>query len=104
MMSSPEEILIVPKDLDEAKELVNKSSIEDLRVFCFTFGLTQDGTKTKLKERLMEHYTGKRLLVDELMKSVLNLDVPEKPDGKSLRHLYDTLITKQDEKFGVAWS
>lgn len=54
-----EEILLVPKNLDEAKELVNKLSIENLMAFCFTFGLSQDGTKENLKERLMEYYKGK---------------------------------------------
>ena len=51
--------MLILKNLDEAKELVNKLSIEDLRTFCFTFGLTQDGTKASLKERLFEYYKGK---------------------------------------------
>lgn len=31
-------------------------SIEDLRTFCFTFALAQDGSKASLKERLLEYY------------------------------------------------
>ena len=58
-MANAEEVLLIPKNLDEAKELVNKLSIEDLRTFCLTFGLTQDGTKASLKERLFEYYKGK---------------------------------------------
>ena len=50
------ETLPIPKDF---KELVNKLSIEDLRTFCFTFGLSQDGTKANLKERLLEYYQEK---------------------------------------------
>lgn len=37
-----EDTLQVPKNLDEAKELVNKLSIEHLWAFCFTFGSLQD--------------------------------------------------------------
>ena len=55
-MENVEEVLLIPKDLNKAKELVNKLSIEDLKTFCFTFGLPQDGTKTSLKERLLEYY------------------------------------------------
>ena len=33
----------------------------------------------------------KRLLANELDKSILNLDIPERADGKLLRELYDTL-------------
>ena len=31
------------------------------------------------------------MLVNELVKSISNLDIPEKADGKLLRELYDTL-------------
>lgn len=41
-MSTAEDMLQVPKNLDEAKELVNKLSIEHLWAFCFTFGSLQD--------------------------------------------------------------
>ena len=58
-MSTEEEMLLVPKDLDEAKELMNKLSIEDFRAFCFTFGLSQNGTKPNLKEILIEYFAGK---------------------------------------------
>ena len=62
-MASAEETLLIPKDLNDAKELVNKLGIEDLKTFCFTFGLPQDGTKANLKERLLEYYKGKFPLV-----------------------------------------
>ena len=61
-MKNVEEELLIPKDLNEAKELVNKLSIEDLKTFCFTFGLPQDITKASLKERLLEYYKGKLTL------------------------------------------
>ena len=41
------------------KELLSKLSIHNLRVFCFTLGLSQDGAKPKLIELLMKYYTGK---------------------------------------------
>lgn len=44
--------------------MVNKLGIEDLKTFCFTFGLSQDGTKANLKERLLEYYKGKFSLVN----------------------------------------
>ena len=44
-----EEVLLIPKDLNEVKELLNKS-IDDMKTLCFTFGLPQDGTKGSLKE------------------------------------------------------
>ena len=31
---------------------------QDLRAFCYTFRLLQDGTKASLKGRLLEHYKG----------------------------------------------
>ena len=54
-MIEPEQAFLVPQNLDEAETLVNKLTIEDLRAFCFTFGLSQDGTKASLKERLKEY-------------------------------------------------
>ena len=62
-MASAEETLLIRKDLKEAKELVNKLGIKDLKTFCFTFGLPQDGTTANLKERLLEYYKGKFPLV-----------------------------------------
>lgn len=61
-MSTAERFSPVPKDLDEVKELLSKLSIEDLRAFCFTFGLSQDGRKPNLIELLtcMKYYTGKQ--------------------------------------------
>ena len=61
-MASAEETLLIPKDLNEAKELVNKLGIEK-KTFCFTSGLPQDGTKADLKKRLREYYKGKLPLV-----------------------------------------
>ena len=56
---APEQAFLVPQNLDQAETLVNKLTIEDLRAFCFTFGLSQDGRKASLKERLMEYYEEK---------------------------------------------
>ena len=58
MAEKVQEEFLVPKNLTEAKELVNKLSIEDLRTFCSTFALGQDGSKSSLKERLLEYYRG----------------------------------------------
>ena len=55
-MEISKEAIPVLRNLDEAKELIDKLSIEDLRNFCFTFGLSQEGTKANLKERLMWYY------------------------------------------------
>ena len=41
-MSTADDMLQVPKNLDEAKELVDKLSVEQLRAFCFMLGLLQD--------------------------------------------------------------
>ena len=46
----------IPKNFIEVKESVNKLSIDDLRTFCFTFALAQDGSKASLKEPLIEYY------------------------------------------------
>ena len=43
-----EESIIIPKDYEEAKQLVNKLGIDDLRFFCSTFGVSQDGNKQQL--------------------------------------------------------
>jgi len=51
MVEKAQEEFLIPKNFIEAKELVNKLSIEDLRTFCFTFGLAQDGSKASLQER-----------------------------------------------------
>lgn len=40
---------------------------------------------------LKDRFGRKRLLVNELVKSILSLDVPENADGKSIRPLYDNL-------------
>ena len=58
MAEKAEEEFVIPKNFIEATELVNKLSIEDLRMFCFTFALAQDGLKARLKERLLEYYRG----------------------------------------------
>ena len=49
----------IPKDLYEAETLVGGLSIDDLRVFCSTFGLDDIGTKVELKERLLQYYRSK---------------------------------------------
>ena len=48
-MEISKEAFSVPRNLDEAKELIDKLKIEDLRTFCFTFGFSQEGTKANLK-------------------------------------------------------
>ena len=40
---------------------------------------------------MQNHFGRKRLLANELVKSILNLDIPERVDGKLLTELYDTL-------------
>ena len=55
-MANLKESFPVPRNLDEAKELIDKLGIEDLRTFCLTFGLSQEETKANLKERLMRYY------------------------------------------------
>ena len=66
---APEQGFLVTQNLDQAETLVNKLTIEDLRAFCFTLGLSQDGIKASLKERLMEYY-------EEKFKSSLGSPVP----------------------------
>ena len=58
MAENGQEEFLVPENLKEVKELVNKLSIEDLRTLCFAFALGQDGSKASLKERLLEYYRG----------------------------------------------
>ena len=77
MAEKAQEEFLIPKNFIEAKELVNKLSIEDLRMFCF-----QD---------LQTHFGQKRLSANKLVKSILNLDIPKRADGKLLREMYDTL-------------
>ena len=38
----------LPESLEEAEKLVERLSIDDLRVFCSTFGLDSYGTKEEL--------------------------------------------------------
>ena len=52
--------------------------------------ITNDNYPKALQD-LRGRFGRRRLLVNELAKSILNLCVPVKTDGKSLRHLYDTL-------------
>ena len=54
------------------------------------YAVTNDNYPKALQD-LRGRFGRKRLLVNELVKSILNLDVSVKTDGKSLRHLYDTL-------------
>ena len=46
---------------------------------------------SKAFQDLRNRFGRKRLLANELVKSILNLNIPEKADGKLLRELYDTL-------------
>ena len=48
-MATAEETLLIPQNYGEAEELVNKLTIEDLRAFCYTFGLLQEEKKQVLK-------------------------------------------------------
>ena len=59
MAENGQEEFLVPKNLTEAKELVN-NYVEHRRLqnICFTFALAQDGSKGSLKERLLEYYRG----------------------------------------------
>ena len=50
MAEKGQEEFLVPKNLTEAKELVNKLGINDLRTFCFTFALGQEGLKASVKK------------------------------------------------------
>ena len=90
-MIATEQAFLVPQNLDEAETLVNKLTIEDLRAFCFTFGLSQDGTKASLKERLMEYY-------EEKFKSSLGSPVPM----PRRRHSAESLKTTEKETFSSA--
>ena len=54
------------------------------------YSVTKDNY-SKAFQDLINRFGRKRLLANELVKSILILDVPEKADGKSLRDLYDTL-------------
>jgi len=45
----------------------------------------------KAFQDLQNRFGRKRLLANELVKSILNLGIPERADGKLLRELYDTL-------------
>ena len=57
-MSTAKEILLVPKDFDEVKEI--RLSIHDLGAFCFTFGLSQNVMKPNLIELFKKYYPGKQ--------------------------------------------
>ena len=54
------------------------------------YSVTNDNY-TKPFQDLQNRFGRKRLLANELVKSILNLDIPERADGKLLRELYDTL-------------
>ena len=45
--------------IQQAYELVERLTIDDLRVFCSTFGLNDYGTKEQLKKRLIQYYQTK---------------------------------------------
>ncbi|XP_028408802.1 uncharacterized protein LOC114531378 [Dendronephthya gigantea] len=46
----------VPKNLEQAYALVERLTIDDLRVFCSTFQLDDSRTKEQLKRRLIQYY------------------------------------------------
>ena len=46
---------------------------------------------TKALQDLKDRFGRKRLLVNELVKSIISLEVPETAEGKAIRPLYDTL-------------
>ena len=84
--------------VDSHKRLSNVQKLTHLRS-CWNgraykciegYAVTNDNYPKALQD-LRGRFGRKRLLVNELVKSILNLDVPVKTDGKSLRHLYDTL-------------
>ena len=45
----------------------------------------------KALQDLMNRYGRRRIVINELVKSILSLEVPDKVDAKTLRYLYDTL-------------
>ena len=90
-MIAPEQAFLVLQNLDEAETLVNKLTIEDLRAFSFTFGLSQGGTKASLKEQLMEYY-------EEKFKSSLGSPVPM----PRRRHSAESAKTTEKETFSSA--
>ena len=45
----------IPQNIQQAYELVERLTIDDLRVFCSTFGLNDCGTKEQLKKRLIQY-------------------------------------------------
>ena len=57
-MATAEETLLLPQNYGEAVGLLKKLTIEDLRAFCYTSGLQQDGGKATVKGRFLEHYKG----------------------------------------------
>ena len=84
--------------VDSHKRLSNVQKFTHLRSClsgraykCFEgYAVTNDNYPKALQD-LRGCFGRKRLLVNELVKSILNLDVQVKADGKYLRHLYDTL-------------
>ena len=54
------------------------------------YSVTNDNY-SKAFQDLQNRFGRKRLLANELVKSILNLDIPERADGKLLRELYDTM-------------
>ena len=54
------------------------------------YSVTSDNYSKPFQD-FQNRFRRKRLLANGLVKSILNLDIPEKSDGKLLRELYDTL-------------
>ena len=79
-----------------------RSSLSGRALKCIEgYSVTNDNYSRAFQD-LQNRFGRKRLLVNELVKSILNLDIPERADGKFLRELYD--IAKHDDESGVTWS
>lgn len=57
----------------------------------------------KALQDLKDRFGRKRIVINELVKSILNLEVPDKADSRTLRYLYDTLKNRMRslESYGM---
>ena len=78
--------------VDSHKKLSNVQKFTHLRS-CLSGRALKciEGNYSKAFQDLQNRFGRKRLLANELVKSILNLDIPERADGKLLRELHDTL-------------
>ena len=80
------------KKLSNVQKFAHLRSCLSGRAFkCIEVYSVTNDNYSKAFQDLKNRFGRKRLLANELVKSNLILDVPEKADGKSLRDLYDTL-------------